>query len=185
MKFLGPLFLVWIFVSMNAQMVLSLKMYRFLKKHFKNMSAKVRSNKSELHRLKTENSILKAVFIQGFAPILLALPILVRNIFDFYFHKTFNPREPLIFGISIAEITRLMNRLNPLVDAWAVLFVMIPCARARRKMCSNFSEALKRWCGFASNQDGMKNKNVNLFWFVSFVFHQIWLFWYEVFTVGT
>ena len=115
---------VWLFVSFVVQMVLSLKIYRHLRLHFKtNLSVTARSNKKKknaLEWLKTERSILNAILIQGLAPIVLCVPIVI--LLSSAYFLNYDSHRSLLLGISARNATEVLFHLNPLVDSWAVLF---------------------------------------------------------------
>ena len=126
--------LFWPLASFAAQMILSLKLYKHLKWHFKNVSANLQTNRSEVERLRTERSILKAVLIQGLAPIVLSAPGLIGVWIRRFFHDHSIHAAMFNGRIGWSNIAIGVYFLNPLVDSWAVLYVMIPYARARRKL---------------------------------------------------
>ena len=121
------LLMTWVMTSYLAQMLLSLRLYQHIKSHFKRTTGARR----ELERLKAEKSILQAVLIQGVAPVILAAPTIVGIIL--FFLVDLDLYKPLFYGLKMNDLLYMINCLNPLVDAWAVLYVMIPYATARRK----------------------------------------------------
>ena len=126
-------------LSLFFQLTLSLKLYRYLDNHFKSISANVQSNRNELERLMTEKSILKAVLIQGLAPVILSIPTIIRILVSVFFQVS---RFETLFYIGNYPITfemcsRFVFTLNPLVDSWAVLFIHIPYSKARRTFVQN------------------------------------------------
>ena len=142
-KYRAPIMLVtlaWISLSFVIQMILSLKLYKHLRWHFKNISRNLQRTRDEYKRLKTEQSILKAVLIQGLVPVVMTIPSVVRIILMQVLNL-----QPSIFGADIFTFTILILFLNPLVDAWAVLYVMIPYAKARRTVFKNFAKALRKF----------------------------------------
>ena len=137
-------------ICVLCQMSLSLKLYKHLNNHFKNVCANLQTNRSELDRLKTEKSILTAVFIQGFAPVVLTIPSAIKILFSVFYGILGD--DPLFYigtyTVTGRMIVLFVHCLNPLIDSWVVLFVMIPYVKARRKFVesirSNRAVALLR-----------------------------------------
>ena len=127
--FLFSFVIFCLLLSLVFQMTLSLKLYKHLSNHFKTISANLRSsNRSALERLTTERSILKAVLIQGLCPVIFTVPVVIRAAYDLvFFYRQFS-----IFGHRARALTVFLYSCNPLLDAWAVLVLMIPYSRARK-----------------------------------------------------
>ena len=142
-KFQFPLLsftIVCDFASLSLQMLLSFKLYRHLKFHFLNVSANLQTNRSELDRLRTEKSILSAILIQGVSPIILITPGLVAILMDRLFG--YSMYKPIFKNVTIRHMVQVIYFLNPLIDSWAVLFVMIPYAKARKRFLKQLKEKL-------------------------------------------
>ena len=141
-----------VLISCAIQLTLSFKLYKHLKWHFKHISANLHTDNNALRRLKVERSILSAILIQGLAPLILALPIITRNIF-IVFHTD--------FGQTGRNITLFVYGLNPLVDSCAVLFVMIPYAKARRQVTKRLWHKLKNIVRCETNMKAAKETNIS------------------------
>ena len=123
--------------------VLSYKLYKFLKNHFENMSANVRSTHGEQERLAEEKSILRAILIQGMSPVFLFIPealIVIQGILS----GSDLRKTELILGFNLKDIIGESGRLNPLIDALSILFVVVSYKRARRKFVQRFLIGCKK-----------------------------------------
>ena len=122
--------------------VLSYKLYKFLKNHFVNTSANANSSRDEQERLAEERSILRAIVIQGISPVLVFVPEALLFSFTLLSDLDLSKTE-LILGWTLHDIAGEIGRLNPLVDAFSILFVVLSYKRARRKFFKDISMACK------------------------------------------
>ena len=111
--------------------VLSFKLYKFLKNHFLNTSATLNSNRNQQERLAEEKSILRAILIQGMSPVFLFIPEALIFTYAVLSGSDLRKTE-LILGFNLKDIIGEVGRLNPLVDAFSILFVVLSYKRARR-----------------------------------------------------
>ena len=132
-------------ISFVAQMTLSVALFSHLKWHFQHISVNLHTNANDLEKLNQERSILKAVFIQGAAPVILATPVCIRLVLDEYF-DVLNPDTPLFtlgyLKVTLRNITVFVYSFNPLVDSLSVLFIMLAYVKARRKFTTTFLSKL-------------------------------------------
>ena len=120
---------------------LSLRLYRFLKYHFKHVTSNVASTRTSSCRLAEEKSILRAILIQGISPIFLSFPV-----FAVYLYGILNgwpapaagAKLQQIIGLDMYDLAEEIFALNPLVDATSILFIVISYKKARKQMLSSF-----------------------------------------------
>ena len=114
--------------------MLSCKLYKFLKHHFVNTSANLKRSRDEQERLAEERSILRAIVIQGISPVFLFIPDALL-----FSYVLLSGSDPQILGFNLSDISGEFGRLNPLVDALSILFIVLSYKRARRKFFKDFS----------------------------------------------
>ena len=147
--FMIPVLFLLLVSSFAVQVLLSFKLCNYLRNHFTTVSRSLRMNRDKLRRLRKEKSILFAISIQGFAPLILATPTFVLHLFKMIFGISFQSNEPLfqignLIQVTIGSLTFTIYMLNPLVDSLAVLYVMTPYVTARKectkKLANNFAK---------------------------------------------
>ena len=117
-------------LSLLLQVILSYRLYQFLKHHFINVTANLDTNRTAQERLMEERSILRAVLIQGVSPVVIGLPLLTRAPFVLLGFRKID-KQLLKNGPWLGEIAVALQQLSPLVDAFSVLCVVKSYKRAK------------------------------------------------------
>ena len=112
---------------------LSYRLYKYLRGHFKNATANLLTC-SQNDRVEEEKSILRAILIQGISPIVLVLPELCVTVYAIIFG--WNQMHGFL-GLNAYDVAREIARMNPLVDAISVLYVVLSYKRARQKFAAD------------------------------------------------